>query len=247
MNVVKVMGGLGNQLFQYAVAKHLEQYDEIGLDITYYDSEINHNGDVPHRDFLLPCFVDNLVYAEQESRQRVNQWNYDKDKPYTDSWFWGDWQKYDFFKDVELDIRLKDEYINEATRNLAEQMQNEDSVGVHIRRTDYKDLGWLLSLDYYNRAVDRIKSLIPNPVFYVFSDDISWCCDNVKFNFRVWVYQDELTDFWLMSKCKHNIIANSSYSFWAAYLNDNPDKHVIYPREWICTTNPCEGLKWEAM
>ena len=246
MNVVKIMGGLGNQLFQYAVAKHLEQYDEIGLDITYYDSDINKNGDVPHRDFLLPCFVDGLVYAEQETRPRVNQWNYDKDKPYTDSWFFGDWQKYDFFKDVELDIRLKAKYITKGARKLAEQMQKEDSVSIHIRRTDYEGLGWLLGLDYYTRAVDRIKGLIDNPVFYIFSDDIIWCSENLKTD-GLCIRFNELMDFWLMSKCKHNIIANSSYSFWAAYLNENADKHVIYPQNWICTKNPCEGLSWEGL
>ena len=246
MNVVKIMGGLGNQLFQYAIAKHLEQYDTIGLDITYYDSDINKDGSVPHRDFLLPCFVDNLVYAEQETRPRVNQWQYDQDRAYTDSWFFGDWQEYNFFKDAKLNIRLKDKYITKGARKLANKMQGENSVAIHIRRTDYEGLGWLLSLDYYDRAIKRIKSLVDNPTFYLFSDDILWCSENLTTD-GICIRFNELIDFWLMSKCKHNIIANSSYSFWAAYLNENADKHVIYPQNWICAKNPCEGLSWEGL
>lgn len=247
MNVVKIMGGLGNQLFQYALAKHLEHYDSIGLDITYYDSEINHNGDVPHREFLLPCFVDDLVYAEQENRPRVNQWEYDKNRAYTDSWFFGDWQKASFFADADLKLRLKDEYITKGARVITRALQDENSVAIHIRRRDYINLGWTLDLDYYDRAIERIKSLTPNPVFYLFSDDIAWCIDNLEFDFKFYVCYDELIDFWLMSKCKHNIIANSSYSFWSAYLNENPDKVVIYPKNWICSANPTEGLEWEGV
>ena len=76
MNVVKIMGGLGNQLFQYALAKHLEQYDTIGYDTTYYDTEENQKGLVfLHRDFLLPCFVNNLpIVNDNEGRERVYQW-----------------------------------------------------------------------------------------------------------------------------------------------------------------------------
>ena len=191
--------------------------------------------------------MDELVYAEQENRPRVNQWEYDKGKPYTDSWFFGDWQKYEFFKDAELNIYLKDEYITKAADSLAERMHNENSVAVHVRRTDYEELGWLLGLDYYDRAIERIKNIVPNPTFYLFSDDILWCIDNLEYDFKLHVCHDELMDFWLMSQCRHNIIANSSYSFWAAYLNENPGKHVIYPKDWLCTSNPCEGLCWEGI
>lgn len=246
MNVVKIMGGLGNQLFQYAIAKHLERYDSIGLDITYYDSEINHNGDVPHREFLLPCFVDDLVYAEQENRPRVNQWEYDKNRAYTDSWFFGDWQKASFFADADLKLRLKEKCLDRDTIKLSETFQRENSVAIHVRRTDYNHLGWTLDESYYDRAIQRINELIPNPVFYVFSDDLGWCIDHFE-DIKIFVSKGELADFWLMSKCKHNIIANSSYSFWSAYLNENPDKVVIYPKNWICSANPTEGLEWEGV
>ena len=247
MNVVKIMGGLGNQLFQYALAKHLEQYDDIGLDITYYDSEINKNGSVPHRDFLLPCFVDGLVYAEQGERKRVNQWEYDATRAYTDSWFFGDWQRASFFADTKLNIRLKDEYITDDARALAAQMQKENSVAIHVRRTDYSNFGWILDESYYNRALGKIRRLVNNPKFYIFSDDLGWCLDHFPGIISEYVYKGDLLDFWLMSQCKHNIIANSSYSFWAAYLNENKDKVVVYPKNWICTANVTDGLDWEGV
>ena len=108
MNVVKIMGGLGNQLFQYALSRHLAQYDEIAYDITYYQSEENIKGLVfLHRDFLLPCFdVGELkiVFADMDGRPRINQWEYDTNKHYTNCWFWGDWQKASYFCDVNIDI-----------------------------------------------------------------------------------------------------------------------------------------------
>lgn len=245
MNVVKVMGGLGNQLFQYAIGKHLEQYDSIGFDITYYESDINKNGDVPHREFLLPCFVDGLVYAEQEHRKRINQWEYVNTRVYTDSWFFGDWQKAEFFKDAELNIRLKDEYITDDARAIADILHNEDSVAIHVRRTDYKNFGWILDGSYYERAIEYIKSHVSHPKFYVFTDDLEYCIENFP-NYEK-LSKGELLDFWLMSQCKHNIIANSSYSFWSAYINDNPEKLVVYPANWICTADPTKGMDWKGV
>lgn len=249
MNVVKIMGGLGNQLFQYALAKHLEQYDEIGLDTTYYDTEENKKGLVfLHRDFLLPCFVDDLkiVNADLGGRERVNQWEYDFDKNYTNCWFWGDWQRASYFRDVKIDLRLKDEYITEEMKRIAAEMQTCNSVAVHVRRTDYAVYNWILPVQYYDRAFRRAKELIDDPQFYIFSDDPDWCKENLPAG-KV-IHNDELADFWLMSKSKHNIIANSTYSFWAAYLNENSGKIVIYPKDWnINIHHPVDCLNWEAV
>ena len=243
MNVVKVMGGLGNQLFQYAFAKSLEKYDEIGLDITYYDSEFNHCDDIAHRDFLLPHFVDNLVYADQGSRTRINQWEYISDQRYNESFFFGDWQKMSFFEGVDLHIRQKEGHINEGSREIAAKMQKENSVSIHIRRTDYLKFGWELDVSYYRRAMETIKQQVPDPVFYVFTDDPAWAYENLSDPGIIYCHGDTLNDFYLMTKCKNNIIANSSYSFWAAYLNENPEKKIIYPADWKCCPNPVDIQK----
>lgn len=251
MNVVKIMGGLGNQLFQYALAKHLEQYDEIGFDTTYYYTEENIKGLVfLHRDFLLPCFVDDLKIVNDNlgGLSRVYQWEYDADRHYTNSWFWGDWQKASFSADVKVDIRLKDEYITDEVRQIAAEMRECNSVAVHVRRTDYAVYNWILPPAYYDRAFRRACELIADPCFYIFSDDPEWCKVNLHVEPKIYVHNDELADFWLMSRCKHNIIANSTYSFWSAYLNENADKVVIYPRDWhIDIQHPVDCLEWEGV
>lgn len=251
MNVVKIMGGLGNQLFQYAIAKHLEQYDSIGFDTTYYDTEENKKGLVfLHRDFLLPYFVDDLtiVNSDMGGYERVYQWEYDYTRIYKNCWFWGDWQRASYFRDVKIDIRLKDQYITDDMRRLADEMRDCNSVSVHVRRTDYAVYDWILPTQYYDRAFNRARDLIDNPRFYVFSDDPDWCKENLPPGDTVFLHNDELTDFWLMGKCKNNIIANSTYSFWAAYLNENVDKKVIYPLDWhIDITHPVDCLNWEGV
>lgn len=251
MNVVKIMGGLGNQLFQYALSKHLEQYDEIGYDTTYYYTEENIKGLVfLHRDFLLPCFVDNLKIVNEDlgGLDRVYQWEYRGTIRYKNSWFWGDWQRASYFQDVRLDIRLKDEYITEDMRRTAEELRSCNSVAVHVRRTDYAVFNWILPADYYDRAFARAKELIPDARFYIFSDDPEWCRDNLHVEPKTYIHNDELADFWLMSMAKHNIIANSTYSFWAAYLNDNAEKIVIYPRNWnIDIQHPVDCLDWRGV
>lgn len=233
MNVVKIMGGLGNQLFQYAFSRSLEKYDDVALDISYYESHFNHSEDIAHREYLLPCFVDGLKYAEEDDRPRVNQWEYELGKPYKDSFFFGDWQKMSFFEGLDLGIRLKDELISEHARKIAEKMAKENSVSIHVRRTDYIDLGWALDMSYYARAIDKIRENVQNPVFYAFSDDPSWALDGLLPRIgAISIHEDELNDLWLMSQCKHNIIANSTFSFWSAYLNENKGM-VIYPADWI--------------
>jgi hypothetical protein len=115
------------------------------------------------------------------------------------------------------------------------------SVSVHIRRGDYlKDtLMNVLPMEYYAAAFDHIHSKINDPCFYIFSDDLNWVKDNLKMNYPV-KYIDfesssnaDFLELHLMSKCRHNIIANSSFSWWGAFLNRNPEKIVISPKDWV--------------
>lgn len=237
MNVVKIMGGLGNQLFQYAFAQSLKKCDEIGFDITYYDSHFNNSPDIAHREFLLPCFVDDLKYSTEDGLTRVNQWEYDQNKPYNNSFFFGDWQKVSFFKDIDLGIKFKEGHIEPTVQlGIGRAVQDENSVAIHVRRTDYINLGWDLDLTYYKRAISAIWEKVEKPVFFVFSDEPLWLENNMPELKMHVIHEDTLTDFWLMSQCKHHIIANSTFSFWPAYLNENPDKIVIYPKDWKCPT-----------
>jgi hypothetical protein len=131
----------------------------------------------------------------------------------------------DYFKpNEEMDEYLK-KYHN---------LLDDNTCSVHIRRGDYlrfpNDHPTLLN-DYYFKSFDKMKK---NTKFIVFSDDITWCKDNIKGN-NMFYIEDE-TDYVnliLMSLCKHNIIANSSFSWWGAWLNKNKNKKVIAPKIWF--------------
>lgn len=140
--------------------------------------------------------------------------------------------------------------IDSRNKSLIDNMKGENSVSVHVRRGDYHGSPFtLLDLDYYRRSIEYIKLKVENPVFYVFSNDMSWVSSSftdldiefipVEHN----VADKSFLDMVLMSNCKHNVIANSSFSWWAAWLNRNADKIVIAPQEWICDKNYAESTE----
>jgi hypothetical protein len=122
------------------------------------------------------------------------------------------------------------------------QMKSELSVAVHIRRGDYKNLSVLefhgiLDIDYYKQAIRKIQTLHPTSTFYFFSDDINWVKNHLSIDNSVCIdsqiSKSSISDFYLISSCQHQIIANSTFSWWAAYLNPNPNKIVIAPKKWF--------------
>lgn len=243
MNSVFIMGGLGNQLFGYVFAKHLERCGEVGLDLGWFNSPDNHTDRFPTREFLLDKFTTEYKLAVPGRRSTVHEDYYDKTKGYGNGFFWGYWQKASYYMNLNLDLRLKDEYITDSMREKAEALKKHNSVAVHIRRTDYAQFdNWILDDSYYENAIKKMDNLIENPVYYVFSDEVKWIKSHSKINENrlFFIHGQELEDFWLMSQCKHNIIANSTYSFWAAMLNDNPNKVVIYPEDWKCGQRPVD-------
>ncbi len=130
---------------------------------------------------------------------------------------------------------------------------DEKAVAVHVRRGDYlkpaiNAFHGLLPIKYYENARVKLETTIDNPNYYIFSDDIEWCKLNFKFRNSTFI-SDKGTANWedmcLMSLCKHNIIANSSYSWWSAWLNTNPDKIVIAPEQWFAKqTSEIVPEKW---
>lgn len=124
------------------------------------------------------------------------------------------------------------------TSELKYLIKNKQTVGVHIRRTDYIAIHNTLGWDYYERALFKIEEFYQNPVFIVFSDDCQWvkehmaserCVYYISENEKLMDYEELL----VMSCCSSNIIANSTFSWWAAWLNRNPDKIIIMPRKWL--------------
>jgi hypothetical protein len=158
----------------------------------------------------------------------------------------GFWQNEKYFLDYADQIKLDFSFKKSATglnSKFLKKIAVEQSVSLHVRRGDYlnyphSDAKNLAGDDYYKRAVTLMRTKISNPVFYVFSDDPQWCRENLRIGPNTIIVDHNPPnkgheDMRLMSACKHNIIANSSFSWWAAWLNQNLDKTVIAPRLWL--------------
>lgn len=166
----------------------------------------------------------------------------------------GYWQTERYFRDVR-DIILKDfEFprLSETDINtsLLDEIRNSESVAVHVRRGDYityeptHNFHGVCSINYYENAIHYIVDNYPGCRFYFFSDEPEWVQINLMgdgINGKV-ISVNKGTDSWkdmlLMSNCKHNIIANSSFSWWGAWLNQHPHKKVIAPNKWFKTNDP---------
>lgn len=167
----------------------------------------------------------------------------------SNSILFGNFQSYKYFDNCEKEIKtslcfsLTEQY-NEVS-SLLKDVQYLDSVSIHIRRGDYLsnsiayDVLGVLPMTYYNLAIDKIIETNKNCTFFVFSDDIVWAKENMILKGHHTYFIDieskdkDIVEFSIMSSCKHNIIANSSFSWWAAYLNPNPNKIVIAPKKWF--------------
>ena len=147
--------------------------------------------------------------------------------------------KNELIKEFSFD-ELKLSTLTKTVANRIKETSN--AVSIHVRRGDYmtpyfyKNLGCVCNLDYYNRAITEMNMRVKNPTYFIFSDDINYVRENLSIPNAVFIDFNIKTDSWqdmyLMSICKHNIIANSSFSWWGAYLNQNPEKVVIAPYIW---------------
>ena len=159
-----------------------------------------------------------------------------------------------YFKDIEDLIRQ--EFIfkipgDNKNRAIIEKINSCKSVSIHVRRGDYlnnhweKILGVIKGTTYYLNALDYINKQVKNPHYFIFSDDILWAKENLKLPNCTYLDQNKgrksYIDMYLMTLCKHNIIANSTFSWWGAWLNKNEDKIVIIPARWI-NGDSCEGI-----
>ena len=158
----------------------------------------------------------------------------------------GHWQSESYFKEIEAIIRKDFTFpalTGESNINMGYSIEGGNSVSVHIRRGDYllpqnNAVHGLLPLCYYQEAIQYLEAKIDNPVFYVFSDDPEWVTENLHVEAEIhYVKGNEndrsFVDMQLMSCCKHNIIANSSFSWWGAWLNNNLEKIVVAPGQWF--------------
>ena len=274
--IVRLIGGLGNQLFQYAAARKLSIIKKTGLklDISAFEQYKLHS-------YSLAPFNIREVFAHPDEVAKLRGtnkkglcgsfWNLSqKMRPYharstfaeshlrpydpnilrapSNVYLDGYWQSQLYFQGIE-DI-IREEFTikvqpDERNRQLAAQVaSDEDSVSIHVRRRDFvtnyetNRVHGFCDIDYYETSVDFMLQHVKEPHFFIFSDDPQWAIQNLRFaSLSTYVTHNGPTknyeDLRLMSACKHNIIANSSFSWWGAWLNRNQDKIVVAPRKWF--------------
>jgi hypothetical protein len=241
MIITKLQGGLANQLFQWAYGKSLsEKYNTpLYLDLSSYTQQIGNTSreyslvKFPNLNVNLPS--DKLVLTNVKKLQDNFTYNEIKYDDSVDYYLDGYWQSEKYFKEFESVI--KEEL--KPNQDILDKLNktpfiNKNVVSMHIRRTDYTTSNGyhpVQTIDYYKRGLEVIGDY---DYIFVFSDDIKWCKENLNFDNMIFIEGlDDVEDLWLMSMCKHNIIANSSFSWWGAWLNSNPDKKVIAPSNWF--------------
>jgi hypothetical protein len=270
--IVKLMGGLGNQMLQFATGYALarEKKADFLLDINYYkiDQKLNNT----HREYELTLFgLQYPLYSSILSNYIANKFIQkigflrnkllplagiyyftDRDKlneakfsNRAGKWYLdGYWTNFTYFNHYRQELIKAFDFwplLDERARLLTKRMENENSVAIHVRRTDYLlpvSSHYVLSSAYYLRAIQFLQSKETDPVFYFFGDDHEWIKENFPIdNTRFFLIdhnigQHSYLDMALMTKCRHVIISNSTFSWWGAYLNQSTGD-VIAPDKWF--------------
>tara|TARA_R110001606_G_scaffold393197_2_gene562924 strand:+ start:535 stop:1302 length:768 start_codon:yes stop_codon:yes gene_type:complete len=236
MIVCKLQGGLGNQLFQYASAISIAKHNLVDVEFVWESLQTNNQWPLtldkfPNVDLKMfnsfyngfHTISDNFKYKKIVTQDKNLFLN-------------GYWQSEKYFKEYREEIL---ELFRPTTDTLSECCDVFDSnlkyTSVHIRRGDYlnlPDYHPTCTMEYYNKAFEVLKDKTDK--FIIFSDDIKWCKKTfIGEEFTFSENRKDVDDLYLMSLCDNHIIANSSFSWWGAWLNVNVDKVVIAPTKWF--------------
>lgn len=244
MVIMHIMGGLGNQLFQYAFGRYVAHKlnTEFKLDLRTCRNQSN----LHHNYYRLGEFniVENIATPEEIKSARIFKENDVKDineilNYLGNIYLYGYWGLEKYFIEIR-DILLQELTLkNPLGKNSAawrdKILSANCAVSLHVRMGDFLlsliRKGKMISYDFYEKSIAELKKDNPNLTLFVFSDDLDWCKENLKFDVPTeFVEGCESADeeMYLMSLCKHNIVANNStFSWWGAWLNKNPDKKVF--------------------
>lgn len=278
MKIVNIIGGLGNQMFQYAFAMVLKKHNS--EEIVYIDPHLfrypfvkryknnnfYHNGyeintifpnatlpvaswnQMMKVTFFIPNYVLNRVIRRILPKRKTE---YKQDGEYSffpevfslkdDYFLEGYWQHYQYFEGMRDSLLYTFQFPTPSGKNaaIAEDIKISSAVGIHVRRGDYVGnygFGDVCNLEYYQKAIGLID-LKHETVFYVFSNDTAWCEEHLRPLMKNVCYVDwnkgkeSFWDMYLMSQCEQLVIANSSFSWWGAYLNQRAKK-IIAPKLW---------------
>lgn len=272
MIVVKLIGGLGNQMFQYATGLALSKLKrtELFIDVSELNKALD--GDRIAHKLELDAYNVQLHIAPNDALIRFKKLGEKKITrvlhrhfPYlfstihaaesglkfhpqfvnfpSNTYLNGYWQNQKYFSSIKADLYqlfTPKLLASGKVQEFIQKINSENSISIHVRRGDYllpeiSEYHGNCDLQYYTESMNYISKKITNPVFFVFSNDLDWCKVNLPSDFNLVFVNHGDENFWdlmLMSYCKHNIIANSSFSWWSAWLNKNADKMVIAPQYW---------------
>ena len=258
MRIVYVQGGLGNQLFQYAFFRYLVKkgYRRVYLDGTA--GFISKHGGFELKRLFPAIATDKRVLPRWKARPpylfaeffrlifRIDLRTNEEEPAGRKLWWKAHWQEYRYPEFVKDEIVKSLEFIpatDEKNKTLQQQILSTNAVSIHVRRGDYLKprfrpvFGDICTVEYYDEAIQYIRQKVENPQFFIFSDDIDWAKENVSPKDAIYVDwnrgKESFRDMQLMSCCKHHIIANSSFSWWGAWLNQYPEKLVVCPAKWF--------------
>ena len=250
-----ITGGLGNQMFQYAFfLSFKEKGIKTKINTFSYTNSTIHNGlelervfdiKVPPKENKIAYLWHKFIYkfcpkgiVYKDKIMTFNPRVYETKCLYLR----GYWMNEEYFKSIEELIRttFTFHHIDNENYLLANIIRNNNSISIHIRRGDYllNSIYNVCDENYYRKAINLMCEKVNNPIFYVFSDDPEWCANFItRFNINYQIInsnqgKNSYKDMYLISNCNHNIIANSSFSWWGAWLNKNKSKIVIAPSRW---------------
>ena len=269
MIITILEGGLGNQLFQYAIGRHLsiKNNDRLVIDASVYLFDKLRHYDLGRYNIkaevgniaicffarvaknIIPKIEKKITLPIKYVKERNNYFNNEILSEQSNIILDGYWQSEEYFKDIR-DIILEDLTLlanpDKENKKMLKRINNSNSVCLHVRRDDYVSDPLLqqyhgnLTQDYYNKTIGSICDRISDPEFFIFSDEPEWCKRKIITD-RPHTYVDingpdkAPEDLRLMSACKHFIIANSSFSWWAAWLSGYKEKIIIAPKRWYRT------------
>ena len=278
MIIVQLIGGLGNQMFQYALGRSLADrlHVALKLDITPFRSyklrqyalwALNIREDLAtdrevaqararQRTTTFRRLRRALVPGERRTGRFVKEQGFAFDSAALDtpdgSYLEGYWQSEKYFSEsrerlrVEFSVRSPISGVDAA---IAERMKDGASVSLHVRRGDYTSnpntarIFDVCDAAYFSRCIDYIADTVEDPRFFVFSDEPHWAAENLSIPFPTTVVGHNTAarnyeDLRLMSLCRHHVIANSSFSWWGAWLGADPSKVVLLPKRWFLDLDP---------
>lgn len=241
----QMMGGLGNILFSFATAYSISLKNNLNFKLYYNHQGYLHTDPNKYKNNLFKNFsnIDCISDFEIIYEQQFNFYPIEIPKNkniFLHGYFQSEKNFIDIRENLLNHFKPSEEFYNLIYSNY-KNILDKECVSVHVRRGNYKDLSHyhnLLDADYYYEALKQFK----NFKIFVFSDDIEYC-KNIFSNYDCIYIQNnfDLYDLYLMSLCNHNIIANSTFSWWGAWLNQNKNKKIIAPSVWFGPEANCNS------